>query len=76
MTLRSVLSGGFVRDLRYASRLLRANPMFAGVVVLILGLGIGANTAIFSVVNAVVLRTLPLPLTERAAVYDHWHGRR
>ena len=48
------------RDVRYAFRALYKNPGFAAVVVVTLGLGIGANTAVFSVINTVVLRSLPV----------------
>src|SRR5437764_8372546 len=54
-----------MNDLRYAFRQLLKNPGFTAVVALTLALGIGATTAIFSVVYAVVLRPLPFPESER-----------
>ena len=63
-----------VSDLRYALRALRANPGFTAVAVLSLGLGIGANTAIFSLINAVMLRSLPVERPEELVQVDMGDG--
>src|SRR5881275_1199902 len=67
------------RDLRYGARALAKNPGFTAVVVLATALGIGVNTGIFSVLNGVALRLLPIPKAEQVLSVDqilHGHSRR
>ena len=59
------------QDLRYAFRTLRRNPAFTAVVVLTLALGIGSNTAIFTLIDAVILRHIPVRYPEELVAIGH-----
>ena len=62
---------GFVREVRRTARSLARSPLFTIISVVTLGVAIGANTAIFSVVNGVLLRPLPYPESDRLVVVGH-----
>ncbi|HEY2012226.1 MAG TPA: ABC transporter permease, partial [Bryobacteraceae bacterium] len=66
---------GLLKDIRYGCRAMRRSPAFSLVVILTLALGIGVNTAIFSVVHAVLLKPLPYPDSERLVWFGESTGK-
>ena len=76
-TTRGVFGLGALQDLRFAWRSLRREPGFAGLLIVVLGLGVAVNVSVFTVVNAYLLRPLPYPdadrvVTVRAPVEVTW----
>src|SRR5438477_1460650 len=63
-----------LNDLRYALRTLRMNPLFAAMAMLSLALGIGANTAIYSLMDAILVKTLPVQ-DPGSLVVLQWHAK-
>jgi len=65
----------FRQNLQFALRQLAKNPSYTAIVILTLALGIGANTAIFTIVDVYMIRPLPLPHPDRLVqVWETWQG--
>ena len=64
----------FLQDVRYGLRSMAANPLFTAIATISLALGIGANTAIFSFMDAILLRTLPVKSPQELVVF-HWRSK-
>jgi predicted permease len=64
------------QDVRFALRMIRRNPAFTAVVVLSLAIGIGANAAIFSIIDELLLKTLPVPAPEQLVLFNWLEGRK
>src|SRR5215470_4981748 len=62
------------RDLRYAARTLRRTPSFTAVALVVMALGIGANTAIYSFLDSLLLRSLPVADPESLVIVS-WHAK-
>src|SRR5947207_15759917 len=74
--LKGRIMNTWIQDLRYGARLLRKTPAFTIVAVVTLSVGIGANTAIFSIVDAVLLQPLAIRQPQRVMLLQEaWQGR-
>src|ERR1700677_5345228 len=65
-----------LRDIRFAARQLVRNPSFAATAILTLALGMGANAAIFSLVDAIILRPLPYPSSNELVGLGQWRNQK